>query len=291
MVLSVFPNAANRTMCEARCDCGAVTTKKLAELRSGSAASCGRKCAAYQRERRKRRRSKRKITHRSPSILKREDTSFERFWKYTDRRGPDECWLWTGLRDKGNYGVIAVRVNGVSKSWRAHRFSWTIANGEIPSGLLVLHKCDNPICVNPAHLRVGTQLDNMRDKTEKGRGNLRSGYRHYKSKLSDQDILDIRASTESGKALAEKYKTTANYISNIRMLRVRSNAGTATSSFAKPEPPRLNEHRMAIALRAADKMARICDDMIQRGSIDARSALADARLDYGQPFKYEWSST
>jgi hypothetical protein len=86
-----------------------------------------------------------------------------RFWARVDKSG--ECWLWTGPRDKDGYGKANVR----RRALRAHRVSWTMANGAIPEGLIVCHRCDTPACVRPDHLWLGTQLDNVRDMTAKGR--------------------------------------------------------------------------------------------------------------------------
>lgn len=77
----------------------------------------------------------------------------------------DKCWLWTGATNEHGYGKLSA--NG---SWRlAHRVSWNLSNGEIPDNLQVLHRCDTPACVNPAHLFLGTHADNMRDMKQKGR--------------------------------------------------------------------------------------------------------------------------
>lgn len=81
------------------------------------------------------------------------------------RKLKNGCWEWRGVRTAGVYGE--VRVNG--KGVRAHRYMWEQANGPIPSGLWVLHRCDNPPCVNPAHLFLGTAKDNLLDAIQKGR--------------------------------------------------------------------------------------------------------------------------
>jgi hypothetical protein len=86
-----------------------------------------------------------------------------RFWKYVNKT--DGCWLWTGAIGGSGYGLLGVENRNVP----AHRLSWQIHNGPIPDGLLVCHTCDNPPCVNPAHLWLGTNLDNARDKMAKGR--------------------------------------------------------------------------------------------------------------------------
>jgi len=81
---------------------------------------------------------------------------------------PDQktnCWNWLGSRDGHGYGRIGVQ----SKRWSAHRLAWTMHNGPVPPGLHVLHKCDNPSCVNPNHLWLGSHADNMIDRERKGR--------------------------------------------------------------------------------------------------------------------------
>jgi hypothetical protein len=75
------------------------------------------------------------------------------------------CWIWGGVRGTNGYGTIKKK----SKAIRAHRASYELFVGPIPDGMHVLHKCDNPLCVNPEHLFVGTHIDNMRDMEKKGR--------------------------------------------------------------------------------------------------------------------------
>jgi hypothetical protein len=98
--------------------------------------------------------------------LRASDINMAKFNKKIDRSaGPTACWLWCGSDNGQGYGMF--RVN---KSYRlAHRCAAALAFGEVGAGLLVMHTCDNPPCVNPAHLRVATQSDNMRDRSEKGR--------------------------------------------------------------------------------------------------------------------------
>lgn len=86
-----------------------------------------------------------------------------RFMKHVNKT--DTCWLWTGSIDVSGYGDCWFR----GKTDGAHRVAWLIFNGEITDGLFVLHRCDNPKCVNPEHLFLGTHSDNMRDASSKGR--------------------------------------------------------------------------------------------------------------------------
>jgi Autographiviridae endonuclease len=91
-----------------------------------------------------------------------------RFWRKVKRRSPSDCWLWTAGRSEG-YGQISVR----GRMLFAHRVSWVMRfRRRIPPGLLVLHRCDTPACVNWRHLRLGTHANNIHDMMAKGRGNF-----------------------------------------------------------------------------------------------------------------------
>jgi HNH endonuclease len=92
------------------------------------------------------------------------ESEIERFWSKVHKA--DGCWLWTAARNKFGYGVFTGKGRVQLYS---HRFSWKLHRGDIPEGSMVLHHCDNPPCVNPDHLFIGTAMDNMRDRHDKGR--------------------------------------------------------------------------------------------------------------------------
>lgn len=123
----------------------------------------------------------------------------ERFWEKVDIRGEDDCWEWQGSRHwQWDYGNFKVGDKVVA----AHRMAWFIFNEkEIPEGLVVCHKCDNPPCCNPKHLFLGTVADNNMDKKLKGRQDER-GEKNGRAKISEKDVVDIRAAHKSGETYA-----------------------------------------------------------------------------------------
>lgn len=96
----------------------------------------------------------------------------ERFWSKATPKG--ECMEWVETsRTWNGYGKFHITIGGKTRTFRAHRIAWELANGqEIPAGMWALHRCDNPPCVNPEHLFLGTQEDNEQDKVSKGRWRL-----------------------------------------------------------------------------------------------------------------------
>lgn len=133
------------------------------------------------------------------------------FWKHVDVRQPDECWEWQGFRNSRGYGQC--RHNKDQRV--AHRWAWEITYGPIPRGILVCHHCDNPPCVNPAHLFLGTQRDNVRDMHAKGRDRIvfesdpPQGEKNANAKLTAAKVIAMRAEYAAGgitqKQLAERY--------------------------------------------------------------------------------------
>ena len=115
------------------------------------------------------------------------------------------CWEWQSGTDADGYGLFMGDVLGVTFK-RAHRFSWAFHNNQIiPEGMEILHSCDNPRCVNPEHLSLGTSAQNQQYKWTKGRGNPNKGTSHWKCKLTEDQVREIRSSKETQKVLAERY--------------------------------------------------------------------------------------
>ena len=115
----------------------------------------------------------------------------DRFWDKIKRGSNDECWEWTACRIKDGYGH--VQFGGQLQL--AHRVSWRLAHGPIPDGFLVCHNCDNPSCVNPNHLWLGTHQQNMDDmaaKCRRSRHGAPRGIKNGSGKLTDAQIAGIR---------------------------------------------------------------------------------------------------
>jgi HNH endonuclease len=127
-----------------------------------------------------------------------------RFWNKVDRRGPADCWEWGGGKLREGYGRFAY---GGNRNGRAHVFSFELHHGPVPDGLNVLHACDNPPCVNPAHLSAGTQTENMGQMADRLR---------WPRKLTDAQMMAIRDSPEIQKVLARRYGISQAYVSLIK---------------------------------------------------------------------------
>ncbi len=136
----------------------------------------------------------------------------ERFWEKVDIRGPDECWEWLGYKDHAGYGEM--RVDG--KRQRSTHVLWYLRHGEYPpKGRLACHKCDNPSCLNPKHLYLGSQQSNVRDKVQRGR---QAKGEQAGPAMTEAQVHAIRAGLERGetqKSIAHWLRVTTRTIGNI----------------------------------------------------------------------------
>lgn len=133
-----------------------------------------------------------------------DDNFRDRFWGKVQVRSSDECWEWTAYRKPGGYGQFTVR-KGVF--FNAPIVAAALSLGPVPPGYYVCHHCDNPPCVNPAHLFIGTPTDNAVDMVAKGRAPRSRGVARFNAVLDDDAVRDIRASYGAvpTKALAQRY--------------------------------------------------------------------------------------
>lgn len=137
-----------------------------------------------------------------------------RFWSKVNKDAPSGCWEWTAaINQRTGYGQF--KLDG--KSVQSHRYSYQLAKGPIPDGLLLLHDCDNRKCCNPDHLTPGTNVENMRDMVRKGRS--ARGERHHSAKLSAAQVLAIRERLAGGERvtqIAREFEVSHQVISKIK---------------------------------------------------------------------------
>ena len=137
----------------------------------------------------------------------------ERLWLKVIKN-ENGCWLYTGGKTGSGYGVLTKN----NKPVLVHRLSYNIHFGDIPPGLCVCHKCDNPLCVNPEHLFLGTHDANMKDKMKKGRAIVNQGSKHPLSKLTEENVREIKSLFGKVKQIdiAEKFKVSIATINDIK---------------------------------------------------------------------------
>jgi hypothetical protein len=136
-----------------------------------------------------------------------------RFWKYVRKASPEECWIWTGAATPLKYGKFRLSC---AKQVAAHRYSVELAGRSIPPGRVVMHSCDNPPCVNPAHLVIGTLRDNALDMVAKGRNFRAQGELHGNSKLTADIIKAIRLESGTMREIADRHGLWPSTVNNIR---------------------------------------------------------------------------
>lgn len=125
------------------------------------------------------------------------------------------CWIWTASSSKGGYGAMTIGGRN-GRAEKAHRISYQIYKGNFDKSLDVCHKCDNPSCVNPDHLFLGTHQDNMKDMQNKGRRHNHIGELHGMAILTQNDILEIRSSNLPQRKLAAQYGVAQSQIWRIK---------------------------------------------------------------------------
>ena len=148
------------------------------------------------------------------SKMKKTKERFESKLKKTNN-----CWEWQACLSKKGYGQFGICEEGKWKIVAAHRVAYMIFVGPVPGGMHVLHKCDNPSCVNPNHLFVGTNDDNVADRVSKGRSAVMVGHKNPRAKLTENDVRNIRQmlkyKVKSRSQIAKDYNVSYSTISHI----------------------------------------------------------------------------
>lgn len=165
------------------------------------------------------------------SLPRKRKPLIDRFNKYVSPCPNTGCWFWLGAGAWSGYGYGRLRLGGKEEGMiNAHVFSYQTFVGEVPDGLVVRHHCDNPLCVNPDHLAVGTQKDNVADAMRRGRMKrlFKRGFNPARGtgkarKLTDEQALTIRSSKAATSELAARYGVCRSTIIKIRNGTLRPN--------------------------------------------------------------------
>lgn len=193
------PDTAESRRCEA---CGKLYSRKngVGRLQFNRSRACCRSCACALGQ----------ANRRWPTIE-------QRFWDKVDKTpgfGPwGDCWRWTGGCDEFGYGSLN---RGGQKGRTAHRTSYELNVGAIPTGLVVRHKCDTPSCVRPDHLETGTHQDNSDDQVARGRQRAPKGEESPRAKLSEKQVVAIHGDPRSQRAIADDYGISQSAVMMIK---------------------------------------------------------------------------
>lgn len=140
------------------------------------------------------------------------------FWeRVSGTNTPESCWEWTGPVSADGYGIVERETDDGHFN-RAHRFAYYLTHGVIPPGMCVCHRCDNPRCVNPAHLFLGSARENNADRARKGRTGVNRGEAHHNAKFADAEVPRIWArllAGESQASIAREYGVTKTLICDL----------------------------------------------------------------------------
>lgn len=157
------------------------------------------------------------------------------------------CWKFIGCITPRGYGAVQLRGSKVG----AHRAMWQAVNGQIPSGMLICHRCDVPDCINPDHLFLGTSLDNNRDRAQKGRSHRPKGELNVMAKLSDQQVMEAMqrySRCETAAQIAASMNVSPATISSwVRKLRMQKGKAGVNNGRAKLNPEKISEVKRLLA--------------------------------------------
>jgi len=191
-------------------------------------------------------------------------SAIERF--EAQHKKTEGCWLWTYCVDRQGYGRFDGIIHGVRYT-KAHRFSFALHSGKpVPPDKLVCHTCDNPTCVNPAHLWLGTVADNHADMNRKGRRHDQSGENSHLAQLNEEKVRKILSDSRTYAEIAADYGVAATTITSIKN-RV-SWAHVEVSHIAKN--PRGGAHRRGIGSKITEEIVREIRKSIEQGKILAQ---------------------
>lgn len=147
----------------------------------------------------------------------------DRFWSKVDKRGPNDCWLWTATKTSFGYGSFRMgsATDGTRRKEMAHRLAYMLATDEqIPAGKVVMHSCDNPTCVNPAHLSIGTYSENGKAAYDRQRrfSTVQPGEDHPRARLTQEQVVYIRkvGKDRTLRNLATQFNVSPSTIDAIR---------------------------------------------------------------------------